>query len=115
MLDESCGPLNEVILHIEGGCGDMVNVKLAKCGGLLAALEIFKWCGDHQVPYMIGDMIHSQLGTVVNLYAGLLGEPLAQDLTPLDRLANDPSSGIVVQSSHFVPPEGPGTGIKLLF
>lgn len=113
MLDESCGTLDEVILFIESGCGDMVNVKLAKCGGLLAAVEIFDWCEKHQVPYMIGDMIHSQLGTVINLYAGLLGKPQVQDLTPFDRLASDHSSGITFQKNLFFLPKGPGLGIEL--
>ncbi len=113
MLDESCGTLDEVILFIEGNCGDMVNVKLAKCGGLLAAVEIFDWCKKHQVPYIIGDMIHSQLGTMMNLCAGLLGKPVTQDLTPLDRLADDPSSGIIVQDGGFILPKGPGLGINL--
>lgn len=113
MLDESCGTLDEIILFIENRCGDMINIKLAKCGGLLAAVEIFDWCEKHQVPYMIGDMIHSQLGTVINLYAGLLGKPQVQDLTPFDRLTEDPSSGINVQNNHFSLPDGPGIGIKL--
>ena len=113
MLDESCGTLDEVILFIEGGCGGMVNVKLAKCGGLLAAIEIFNWCEKHKILYMIGDMIHSQLGTAINLFAGLLGKPQVQDFTPLDRLSRDPSSGINVQNNHFILPKGPGIGINL--
>lgn len=113
MLDESCGPLSEVIVFMENGYGNMVNIKLHKCGGLLAALDIFKWCDSHNVPYIIGDMIHSQLGNVINLYAGLLGSPRARDLTPLDRLLNDPSQGILFRGGSFIPPVGEGLGISL--
>ena len=113
MLDESCGPLHEIITLMESACGTMVNIKLAKCGGLLAALDIFQWCANHKIPYMIGDMIHSQLGTVLNLYAGILGIPCAQDLTPLDRIAHDPSRGITLHEHSFILPSGKGLGIHM--
>jgi len=112
MLDESVCTLQDVVLCIGAGCGTLINIKLAKCGGLLPALAIARWCETRDVRYMIGDMIHSSLGTAMNLYAGALCNPVAQDLTTPDALTSDPTSGVVCEDGVFSPPTGPGLGIR---
>lgn len=113
MLDESVRTLRDVKLSHAYGCLDMVNVKLAKCGGLFEAQRIFTWCDAHAVPYAIGDMVQSALGTASNLFAAALGTAIVQDLTSMERLKDDPSSGITEKDGLFAVSGSAGLGITV--
>lgn len=115
MLDESICDYRDVVLNMEAGVGKMINIKLAKCGGIMEAVKIAKWCDEHKFGYMIGDMLHSELGTVTNLYAGALTNPLIQDVMDPSRVTGDPTSGVDydAKTNTFLPPKGVGLGIDI--
>lgn len=115
MLDESICDYRDAVLNLEAGCGKMLNIKLAKCGGIMEAVKIAAWCDEHEFGYMIGDMIHSQLGAVTNLYAGALSNPMIHDQNDPERVADDPTSGVSYDpaTNSFFPPTGIGLGIEI--
>lgn len=115
MLDESICDYRDVVLNMEAGVGNMINIKLAKCGGIMEAVKIAAWCDEHKVKYMIGDMIHSQLGAVTNIYAGALSSPMIHDQNDPERVADDPTSGVSYnkETNSFLPPTGVGLGIDI--
>jgi L-alanine-DL-glutamate epimerase-like enolase superfamily enzyme len=57
--DESCQ--SSADLETCGARYGMMNIKLDKCGGLTEALRMVKWCQDHQVELMVGNMLGSSL------------------------------------------------------
>ncbi len=59
LADESIFMLDDAVRVIEGGCADMVNVKVMKCGGLFKAAEILSWCEENRIGCMIGSMLES--------------------------------------------------------
>lgn len=115
MLDESICDYRDTVLNLEAGCGKLINIKLAKCGGIMEAVKIAAWCDEHKFGYMIGDMIHSQLGAVTNLYAGALSNPMIHDQNDPERISEDPTSGVIYDpaTNSFLPPTGSGLGIEV--
>ncbi len=67
LADESVFTLEDAIRVIEGGCADMVNVKLMKCGGISKAAEILAWCEAREVGCMIGSMLETPLSIAAAL------------------------------------------------
>lgn len=62
MLDESVFSAIDLQRALEAGSADMVNVKLAKCGGLHAGLELARQAQDAGLGVMVGSMMESDLG-----------------------------------------------------
>ena len=63
VLDESVFGIHDLHRAIDAGAGDIVNIKLAKCGGLYAGLEIAKEAFAADLEVMVGSMMESELGT----------------------------------------------------
>lgn len=112
MADESCHDLLDLKnLHINKSV-KLVNIKLAKCGGILKAIEMVKYCEANNIIYMLGDMINSQLGTSANLHMATLGNFISYDLTSESRLVNSLYSGLKIKGQLFYIPDELGLGIK---
>ncbi len=62
VLDESVFTLHDLHRALEAGSGDVVNIKLAKCGGIGAGLEIAKEATAAGLEVMVGSMMESELG-----------------------------------------------------
>jgi L-Ala-D/L-Glu epimerase len=94
IVDESC----TVAADVPGlaGLADGVNIKLAKCGGLLEALRIVHCARAHGMRVMIGCMIESTLGIAAALQLAPLVDYL--DLDGAALLANDPFAGPGIES-----------------
>jgi L-Ala-D/L-Glu epimerase len=62
MLDESVFSTVDLQRALDAGSADMVNVKLAKCGGLHAGIELARQAQDAGLGVMVGSMLESDLG-----------------------------------------------------
>lgn len=112
MADESCHDLLDLENLHKRKAVDMVNIKIAKCGGILKAIEMIEYCEKNKIKYMLGDMINSSIGTAANIHLATIGNFASFDLTLPDRIKDDPGSGIKIKDYKFFIPEKPGLGIK---
>lgn len=112
MADESC----HTILDLENlylrKSVDMINIKLAKCGGIIEAIKMIDFCDKHKLKYMLGDMLQSSLGTAVNLHAAMLGNFVSYDLTLSGRIMKDPFRGLIFDGFKAYIPNNPGLGVE---
>jgi L-alanine-DL-glutamate epimerase-like enolase superfamily enzyme len=92
------------------GCVDGVNVKLAKCGGIRAALEMIHTARACGLRIMLGCMLET---AILSTAAAQLS-PLVDwaDLDGPFLLADDPFSGITYEHGKIVLPDGPGLGVR---
>ncbi len=112
MADESCHTLLDLEnLYLRRSI-DMINIKLAKCGGIIEAKKMIDFCDKHKLKYMLGDMLHSSLGTAANLHAATLGNFISYDLTLPDKIQHDPFGGLVFDGFKACIPNAPGLGVS---
>jgi len=62
MLDESVFSMVDLDRALDAESADMINVKLAKCGGLYAGLELARQAQQAGLGVMVGSMLESDLG-----------------------------------------------------
>jgi L-alanine-DL-glutamate epimerase-like enolase superfamily enzyme len=62
VLDESVFTIYDLHRAIDSGSGDIVNIKLAKCGGIHAGLAIARDATAAGLGLMVGSMMESELG-----------------------------------------------------
>jgi L-alanine-DL-glutamate epimerase-like enolase superfamily enzyme len=62
MLDESVFSVHDLERAIDAEAADLVNIKLAKCGGVHAALDIARLARKAELGVMVGSMMESELG-----------------------------------------------------
>jgi len=116
MVDESCHAIADVRRLAKARALDLVNMKLAKCGGLFALKEMIQFCEKEGIGFMLGDMIHSPVGTAYNLHAATLGNFLSYDLTLPNRLhpkEKHIGKGLVFKGCTAQIPQGPGLGVTM--
>lgn len=113
MADESCHTSWHLKLLYEKRAIDLVNIKLSKCGGLLEAQRMIKYCQKHKIGYMLGDMLHSDVGTAYNLHAACLGDFISYDLTLPERLRLPRGKGLHWDGYKVAVPTTPGLGVTI--
>lgn len=79
MADEGIHTPRDARLYLQNGLVDVVNIKLAKCGGILEARKIIAIAKEFKVPVMLGSMVHSELGLKYNLAFGLSEDFITYD------------------------------------
>jgi L-alanine-DL-glutamate epimerase-like enolase superfamily enzyme len=86
-----------------------VNIKLSKCGGITRAVEMATAARAAGLDVMLGCMIESSLG----IAAALALAPLAKwlDLDGNLLIAEDPFSGLEIQTDRWQLPAAPGLGV----
>ncbi len=67
MADESVQTTKDVLLFLQNGWTNVINLKLAKCGGIIEARKILKIAKKYKTPVMLGSMLHGELGLKYNL------------------------------------------------
>ncbi|NYI07906.1 mandelate racemase/muconate lactonizing enzyme family protein [Allostreptomyces psammosilenae] len=87
-----------------------VNVKLAKCGGVLAALRIAEGLRGTGTELMLGCLVASSLGLAPAVQLGHLGR--WADLDGHLLLADDPWEGIGGEDGTVRAPARPGLGVR---
>ena len=110
VLDESVFTIHDLQRAIDAGSGDIVNIKLAKCGGLHAGLELAGLASDAGLGLMVGSMMESELGLSA---AAALAATLAPDqVHDLDAAwwSIDPAAdaGTPYRDGTFVIDDSPG-------
>lgn len=91
-------------------CVHGVNVKLNKCGGLRAALEMIHVARAQNMQVMIGCFIESSIG----ISAAVHLSPLV-DYVDLDGhllINDDPFRGLALRDGRVLPSELPGLGVS---
>lgn len=71
MTDESIHTAREALWYLENNLVDLINIKLAKCGGIIEAEKIILLANKFNIPVMLGSMLHGELGLIYNLLFGL--------------------------------------------
>ncbi|MDI5943238.1 enolase C-terminal domain-like protein, partial [Micromonospora sp. DH15] len=113
LADESVFGVRDLVEVIRRRAADMVNVKLAKCGGLHAARTLLDLAAEHGVGTVVGSMMESQvgLGAAASLVAAH-GTSAVSDLDAAWWLAWSPvRGGIRYDGATVVLPDAPGLGI----
>lgn len=106
--DESC--ITAADVHRLAGAVDGVVVKLAKCGGLRAALLQIQAAHLHGMQVMIGCMIESSVGITAAAHLTPLVE--FADLDGNLLVSDDPFRGVQVEGGRLVLPSLPGLGVE---
>ena len=86
-LDESAHSLAHVQAAIRLGSCKVVNVKVARVGGLSASRDIQSLCAEHDIPCWIGGMLESAVGGAI--------------CAELATLSNFTYAGDIFPSSYF--------------
>lgn len=79
MADESVHSPLEAEYFCQNNLVDYINIKLAKTGGILKALEIIKIAEKYNKKVMLGSMLHGKLGIEYNLGFALSQDFMTQD------------------------------------
>lgn len=93
------------------GVVDGINIKLAKCGGLLAARQMIQQAQRHGLRLMLGCMVESSLGVSAAAHLAPLVE--FADLDGAELIANDPFEGLALPQGQIILPDRPGIGAAL--
>jgi o-succinylbenzoate synthase len=115
MADESVFGLRDLTEVIRRRAADLVNVKLAKCGGLHPARTMIELARAHGLGVIVGSMMetHVGVGAAAALVAAL-GTTAVSDLDAAWWLAKSPvEGGIEYDGSTITLPAGPGLGLVL--
>ena len=71
LADEGIHAPADVVHCARTGAADMVNVKVLKSGGLLAAAEMAAIGRAHHLPVLIGSMIEAEIGTLLGAHLAI--------------------------------------------
>ena len=114
MADESVFGVRDLVRVIEGGAADLVNIKLAKCGGISVAITMARLARAYGVGFMFGSMMEGPIGVgAVASLAAALDPPLTSDLDAAWWVGTSPVlGGIGYDRGTVVLPPGNGLGIE---
>lgn len=116
MADESVYGVRDLVEVIRRRAADMVNIKLAKCGGISPARTLLEMAHAHQMGTIMGSMMESHIG--VGAAASLVaayGTSLTADLDAAWWATQSPVvGGMSYDGAVVVLPETPGLGIEAL-
>jgi L-alanine-DL-glutamate epimerase-like enolase superfamily enzyme len=115
LADESVYGLADLVEVLRRRAADLVNVKLAKCGGLLPARALLALAEAHRVGTVVGSMMetHVGVGAAASLVAAY-GTTAVSDLDAAWWLAEPPvRGGLRYDGASVVLPDAPGLGIFL--
>ncbi len=113
MADESVRTPADAKRVVEGGV-PMINIKLAKCGGIGPAVQISQVCEEGGVAAMIGCMAECEASISAGLHFALSQASVNYaDLDSFLSLTNDPTQALECNGGVLSPSERPGLGIIL--
>ena len=113
LADESVYGVRDLVNVIRHGAADLVNVKLAKCGGLGPARTLLELAREHGLGAIVGSMMESHVG--VGAAAALVAAYPTTAVNDLDAawwLQQPPvDGGITYEGSTIHLPSTPGLGV----
>ncbi len=114
LADEAVFGVRDLVEVIRRRAADLVNVKLAKCGGLQPARALLDLAVAHGMGTVVGSMMESQvgIGAAASLVAAY-GTSAVSDLDAAWWLAWTPvRGGLRYDGASVVLPDSPGLGIE---
>jgi L-alanine-DL-glutamate epimerase-like enolase superfamily enzyme len=117
LADESVWTRRDLRQVMAGHAADMVNIKLAKTGGLREAFALARLAREHGVGVLVGCMSETHVGiasaaALASALATAGGTPVPQDLDAgLWLTASPVDGGIAYEGESITLPALPGTGI----
>jgi L-alanine-DL-glutamate epimerase-like enolase superfamily enzyme len=113
LADESVWGVRDLIEVIRRRAADMVNVKLAKCGGIGPARTLLELAAAHEMGTLVGSMMESPIGLgAASSLVAAYGTTAVSDLDAAWWLAWSPvEGGIRYDGATVVLPDAPGLGI----
>jgi L-alanine-DL-glutamate epimerase-like enolase superfamily enzyme len=115
LADEAVFGVRDLVEVIRRRAADLVNVKLAKCGGIGPARTLLDLAAAHDMGTLIGSMMETQVG--VGAAASLVaayGTTAVSDLDAAWWLASSPvRGGIRYERESVLLPDRPGLGVTL--
>ncbi|WP_412542335.1 dipeptide epimerase [Longispora sp. K20-0274] len=115
MADESVFSIRDLVEVIRRRAADLVNVKLAKCGGLGPARTLLELARAQGMGTIVGSMMEGQLGVAAAAsLAAAYGTTAVADLDAAWWLASPPlKDGMRYVGATVVLPDAPGLGVTL--
>jgi o-succinylbenzoate synthase len=112
-LDESVTSVASCRLALHIGACRVVNIKIGRVGGLVAARAIHDLCAENDVAVWCGGMLESGVGRAVNLaLATLPNFQLPGDISETRRyFREDVVAPFVLEEGQISVPTGPGIGV----
>lgn len=117
-LDESIHSPDHARWALEIGACRIINMKVARVGGLTNALAIHQLCQEAGVPLWCGGMLETGVGRATNLHlASLPNFVLPADISATDRYYSqdiaEPRFRLNAEDSTINVPTGPGIGVEV--
>ncbi len=114
-LDEAIRSVDHVHTALALGAADVINIKPARVGGYLAAVEVHDLCLAAGVPVWCGGMLETGIGRAANLaLASLPGFTLPGDISATKRYwTRDITAAFEVIDGEIAVPTGVGFGITV--
>ena len=110
VLDESVFTVHDLRRAIDAGSGDIVNIKLAKCGGIHAGLAIASEATAAGLGLMVGSMMESELGvSAAAALAATISPDAVHDLDAAWWSLPGSDGGSPYQGGRFVLDPSPGS------
>jgi L-alanine-DL-glutamate epimerase-like enolase superfamily enzyme len=116
MADETVFSVRDLAAVIERRAADLVNVKLAKAGGLVPARTLLELAHAHDMGTMVGSMMetHVGVGAAASL-AVAVGTSQVDDLDAAWWAAEPPvRGGLRYDGDTVVLPDSPGLGVEVV-
>jgi o-succinylbenzoate synthase len=114
MADESVFGIRDLVEVVRRRAADLVNVKLAKCGGITTARTLLELAREHGVGTVVGSMMETHIGVgAAASVAAACGTSVVPDLDAA-WWADRPAvvGGLRYDGATLVLPEKPGLGIE---
>jgi len=113
LADESVFGVRDLVEVIRRRAADMVNVKLAKCGGLGPARTLLGLAEAHGMGTLVGSMMEGPIGVAAAAsLAAAYGTTAVSDLDAAWWLASSPvTGGIRYEGATVRLPDAPGLGV----
>lgn len=118
-LDESIHHLGDARIADRLGACRIINIKLARVGGLTQAVAIHNFCAEVDMPVWCGGMLETGVGRAVNLHlAALPNFRLPADISASARYYREdiaePTFDLNPDDSTIAVPPGPGNGVTVM-
>lgn len=119
MLDESVHGPKDAARLVQGGCADILNIKLMKCGGLLPGTKVSDIAEGSGVTCMVGCMLETKLA----ITAGISLVAARKNITEADcdsfmfykDVETGMSGGFEREGDRFTLSDKPGFGLEIPF
>jgi len=115
-VDESISGIHDVYRVASIGAADVINIKIAKCGGITNSLKIAHAAAAMGLPCFLGGCIETGVGTAAALHFGACCPNLvpAIEMPGSDVFTEDIIVGHFAPDRGMIPlPFGPGIGVQV--